>query len=120
MANKVHPEILAESRKAIGQQLLGLKKEAGLTTYRLAQITGLTERQLKTIETGQAGYNMDSLASYAGAVNARLIIEGEKSSVFVVIKESDKLILGCFDKKLKAVKWAGNSYGLIIKELKVG
>lgn len=41
------------------------------------------------------------------------------SSVFVVVRKLDLLILGCFNERFKAEKWANGSVGLAIQELKV-
>ena len=39
--------------------------------------------------------------------------------VFIIIRKEDLLILGCFDTKIKAEKYANNSVNVLIKELKV-
>jgi transcriptional regulator with XRE-family HTH domain len=69
-----------EIRLRMGERIATLRKEAGLTQTRLAEITGLQQAHIARIEQGRYGVKIDVLAKIADALGARLemnLVEGE-------------------------------------------
>lgn len=63
------PKISKIARQKIGLYLRDIRKHKGLSAYKIAQLTGLTENQIASIEKGLTSYTIDSFLSYVQALD---------------------------------------------------
>ena len=64
---------MANSKIEIGKQIETLRKELGVSTYKLEQ-KGIHPSLPATIEKGQKGYSMDSLIKYLNAIDEDIFL----------------------------------------------
>jgi transcriptional regulator with XRE-family HTH domain len=64
-------------RKELGKQIEALRKECGVSTYKLEQ-KGIHPSLPSTIEKGKEGYTIDSLIKYLNAIDEDIFLSVEK------------------------------------------
>jgi transcriptional regulator with XRE-family HTH domain len=60
-------------RKELGKQIEALRKECGVSTYKLEQ-KGIHPSLPSTIEKGKEGYTIDSLIKYLNAIDEDIFL----------------------------------------------
>lgn len=69
-----------EVKKSVGKRIARLRNDAGLTQSKLAEMIGIHEKNLSSIELGKYGVSMETLIALCEKLNvsADYILFGEK------------------------------------------
>jgi transcriptional regulator with XRE-family HTH domain len=62
------------SRKVLGGFLMGERQKQGVSRYRVAKESGLSQRQVMDIEEGATAYTVDALLAYVAALDCYLVV----------------------------------------------
>lgn len=57
------------TREVIGRYLRDTREEKGISLYRVSKSSGLRFETIKSIESGEKNYSIDSLLAYIGAID---------------------------------------------------
>lgn len=77
----IDEKIIVSGREVIGQYLKGVRKEKGISIYRIEKETGVQRQVLNSIEDGSKAYTIDSFLKYTTAIGVYLFFgdkEGKK------------------------------------------
>jgi transcriptional regulator with XRE-family HTH domain len=97
-------------REALGGRLRAFRKDRGMTAYRVAVNGGIRIDQVKSIESGEANYTVDSLIGYALGSDLRMCF-AEKSGDSKKPHGHDDMI-GCgIDAYPEVIKESGREGG---------
>ena len=72
-----------EVKKSVGKRIARLRNDAGLTQSKLAEMIGIHEKNLSSIELGKYGVSMETLIALCEKLNvsADYILFGEKKEI---------------------------------------
>lgn len=65
----LNPEVSKIAREKIGLYLRDIRVHKQITKYKMAQLTGMTRKQIADIENGEKNYSIDSFLAYIQAVD---------------------------------------------------
>ena len=88
----LNPEISKIARQQIGLYLRDIRGHKQISKYKMAQLTGMTRRQIMDIEKGETNYSIDSFLAYIQAVDCYFYLadkEGKHLDSDHMIKKSD-------------------------------
>ena len=69
------PKSIISLRKAIGKHLKSARQKKELSSYAVAKMSGISITQLKSIESGNKAYTIDSLLKLQDALNLLFSID---------------------------------------------
>ncbi|MDR2358786.1 MAG: helix-turn-helix domain-containing protein [Prevotellaceae bacterium] len=70
MKSKEH--ILLQERIRLGKLLAKIRKEKGLSTYQLAELTGIRQPHISWLENGRSNASTDTINKVASALGVRI------------------------------------------------
>lgn len=70
MKSKEH--ILLQERIRLGKLLAKIRKEKGLSTYQLAELTGIRQPHISRLENGRSNASTDTINKVASALGVRI------------------------------------------------
>lgn len=87
----LNPQVTLIARQKIGLYLRDIRKDKGLSAYRIAKDTGLTEEQIGNIEKGTKAYTIDSFLAYITALDCYFYLankDGKENDLDHLVKKS--------------------------------
>jgi len=79
----IDEKVIVSGREVIGQYLKEMRKEKGISIYRIEKETGVTRQIINSIEDGSRAYTIDSFLKYTSSIGAYLFFgdkEGKKDA----------------------------------------
>ena len=76
--NMEKDQIIYDKRKSMGESIHAMRTAQGWEQEQLAQISGITAANVRSVEAGKYAVNIDVLNKIAGALNAELRMIGKE------------------------------------------